>query len=119
MGIYEGLKDAITIAQKVDNIDLYKKLLDLSKEALDMQDQISKLQAEIIQLKNAKELEERVEYHKLEDVDELHTEYPYVTLKNDPLRIRYCAVCWGKDGKLIQLKDELNCICCNMKLYRR
>ena len=118
MSIYEGLKDAINIALKADNIDLYKKLLDLSKDALDLQDQISKLQAENIKLKSAKQLDERIEYHKLEEVDTLHTEYPYITLKDDPLRIRYCAICWGRDKKLIQLLDELNCEeCLRLKGY--
>ena len=106
MSIYEGLKDAINIAQKADNIDLYKKLLDLSKDALDLK------------LKSAKQLDERIEYHKLEEVDTLHTEYPYITLKDDPLRIRYCAICWGRDKKLIQLLDELNCEeCLRLKGY--
>ena len=55
-------------------------------------------------------------YHKTEQVDELHREYPYNTLKSDPENIRYCAVCWGKDKKLIPLYDELNCIVCRKRL---
>lgn len=41
MGLYEGIKDAIGLAQKADNIDLYKQLLDLGAQALDMQAEIS------------------------------------------------------------------------------
>ena len=37
MGLYEGIKDAIGIAQKADNIELYKQLIDLSSQAFDMQ----------------------------------------------------------------------------------
>ena len=42
MGLYEGIKDAIGIAQKADNVELYKKLIDLSSQALDMQTEIAK-----------------------------------------------------------------------------
>ena len=43
MGLYEGIKGAIGIAQKADNIELYKQLIDLSSQALDMQTEIAKL----------------------------------------------------------------------------
>ena len=46
MGLYEALKDAVSIAQKADNIDLYRKLLDLSAQALDMQSEIARLKRE-------------------------------------------------------------------------
>lgn len=36
MGLYEGIKDVAKVVQQADNIELYKKLLDLSSEALDM-----------------------------------------------------------------------------------
>ena len=36
MGIYEGIKDVAKVVQQADNVDLYKKLLDLSAQALDM-----------------------------------------------------------------------------------
>ena len=99
MGLYEGLKDAINIAQKADNIDLYRKLIDLSKE-------------ENTELKNRKTIEEKIKHHVSKELG-LHMEHPYITLRDDPLNIRYCAICWAKEKQLIQLYDELNCICCN------
>ena len=111
MGFYEGLKDAINIAQKADNIDLYRKLLDLSRDALDLQEENSRLKQEVLELKSVKSTEE-----------DLYTVYGdgiyYVTLKDDPLNIRYCAICWAKDKQLIQLYDELNCVCCNERKTR-
>lgn len=112
MGVYEGLKDVLNIAQKADNIDLYKRLLDLSKEALDLQEELSILKAENTELKKMRELEEKIEHHISKKVG-YNKEHPYITLKDDPLKIRYCAICWAKDNQLIQLYDELNCICCN------
>ena len=46
MGLYEAVKDIAKLAQQADNIDLYRKLLDLSAQALDMQSEIAKLKEE-------------------------------------------------------------------------
>ena len=51
MGLYEGIKDAIGIAQKADNIELYRQLLDLGAQALDMQAEITRLREENAELK--------------------------------------------------------------------
>ena len=40
MGLYKEIMEAAEIVRKDDNLDLYKKLLDLSSQALDMQDNI-------------------------------------------------------------------------------
>ena len=37
MGFYDAFKDALNLAQKADNIELYRQLLDLSAQALDLQ----------------------------------------------------------------------------------
>jgi hypothetical protein len=51
VGLYEAVKDVAKLAQQADNIDLYRRLLDLSAQALDMQDEISKLKNENAELK--------------------------------------------------------------------
>ena len=43
MGFYDAFKDVLNMAQKADNIDLYRQLLDLSAQALEMQEEIIKL----------------------------------------------------------------------------
>lgn len=97
MSLYEGFKDVISVAQKADNVELYKQLLDLSAEALDMQNQLYQLTQENIELK--RQLSE-------EDAVIRHTEGNYITLLNDALEIQYCSTCWGKEHKLIQLREE-------------
>ena len=118
MGLYEGIKDAIGLAQKADNIDLYKQLLDLGAQALDMQAEITRLREENAELKKDRDLERRIVRHKSENVDDSTMEYPYITLADDKQNIRYCALCWGRDKKLIQLYDELNCEEC-IRLCRK
>ena len=118
MGLYEGIKDAIGIAQKADNIELYRQLLDLGAQALDMQAEITRLREENAELKKDRDLERRIVRHKSENVDNFKLEYPYITLADDEQNIRYCALCWGRDKKLIQLYDELNCVEC-IRLRRK
>ena len=42
------------LAQKADNVELYKQLIDLSSQALDMQTEIAKLREENSELKKPK-----------------------------------------------------------------
>ena len=107
MGLYEGIKDVAKVVQQADNIEIYKKLLDLSAQALEMQSEIASLRAENASLKSEINSIQDVVCHKIKNNDALTHEYPYVTLKSDPQEIRYCAICWGRDKKLIPLYDEL------------
>ena len=98
MGLYDAFKDALNVAQKADNVDLYKQLLDLSAQALDLQEENSRLKNELLELKKQKDIEAKIERHK----------QPYLTLSDDNQHLPYCAVCWAKDEKLIQLLPYTN-----------
>ena len=96
MSFYEAFKDAMNMAQKADNIELYRQLLDLSAQALE-------LQAEVARLK-----EENAELRKKEDVSASivrHAE-PFITKVGDEANLRYCSHCWDADQKLIQLRCD-------------
>ena len=104
MGLFESIKDVAGIAQKADNIDLYRKLLDIESQALELQDDLSKAHREISRLKDELSVKKDIVRHE----DGL-----YITLKgNDD--IRYCSTCWGADEKLIQLYEG-RCIVCETK----
>ena len=110
MSFYEAFRDAMNMAQKADNIELYRQLLDLGAQALD-------LQAEVARLK-----EENSELRKKEDLSTSlirHTE-SFITKAGDETNMRYCSHCWDADQKLIQLScDEENatfvCPHCKMR----
>lgn len=109
MELYEGIKDAIGIAQKADNIELYRQLLDLGNQALDMQAEIARLKEENETLRKANDLESRIIRH----------EKPFITLQDENEKICYCAICWGNQSKLIQMnrikrngRDTLQCNIC-------
>jgi hypothetical protein len=98
MGLYEGVKDAIALAQKADNIELYRQLLDLGAQALEMQDEIRILKEENAELKKVNDLESKIIRH----------DQPYITFSDDEKEIMYCASCWGNNKKTIQLRCNHN-----------
>lgn len=112
MGLYEGIKDVAKVIQKADNIELYSKLLDLSAQALEMQAEIASLREENAKLKKEKEHDDDIVFHKVENSDSFSQDYPYITLKSDMEGIRYCAICWGKNHKLIPLYNNSGCVVC-------
>ena len=109
MGLYDGIKDILSIAQKADNIELYKKLLDLGQAALDLQAENQRLLAEVSELRKSVNEEKRIVRHK----DGL-----YITLADDDQQIHYCSTCWGNERKLIQLNDE-RCFNCDFKWFKQ
>lgn len=95
MGLYDAMKDDVNLAQKADNIELYRQLLDLSAQALELQAEVARLKEENVELKKQAEIENDIEYY----VD------AFVTRKSDVKPIKYCAVCWVDKKKLIPLQD--------------
>ena len=98
MGLYEAFKDAISVAQKADNVELYRQLLDLSAQALDMQAEIAKLKEENMELRKRRDVASEIIRH-----DE-----PCITLKNDDHSLCYCSHCWDSQQLLIQLNCHEN-----------
>ena len=105
MAIYDIVKDAIGIAQKADNIDLYKKLLEIGQMALDLQNENAELKKKIEELARSRQFEK----------DIIRYREPYYTLKGDgeEANIYYCATCLGMENKKIQMitLDENKLIC--------
>ena len=101
MSFYDAMKDAISIAQQADNIDLYRKLLDLSQDALDLQNEVYKLTIENQQLKV--QIEELSSATSLENDIELHPNGYLIRIseRNQGKTIRYCAACWQNTKKLM------------------
>ncbi len=101
MSFYDAFKDALDIAQKADNIDLYRKLLDLSKDALDLQNEVYKLTEENRKLKES--LEEKIVAENLECDLQLQPQGYYIRIseKKEEKNTRYCAACWQNYKKLM------------------
>lgn len=94
MNFLEVVKDAVKIAQKCGNIELYKQLLDLSAMAIDIQNENSILRQENAELKRTRDMENDIEYH----MD------AYVSRKTDSSPIKYCVACWASKRSLVTLQ---------------
>lgn len=94
MGFYDAFKDALSMAQKADNVDLYRQLLELCAQALDLQEENARLRNENAELRKAKDLKERILRHR----------QPFISLADDEKHLPYCALCWTKENKLYQMK---------------
>lgn len=98
MGLYDAMKDAVSLAQKADNIELYRQLLDLSAQALELQAEVTRLREENAELKKRRDVASRVVRH----------EEPCITLEGDTQDLYYCSHCWDSEQLLIQLSCHAN-----------
>ena len=96
MGVYEVLKDAVTLAQKADNVDLLRKLLDAQKELLDLQAENQKLRTENAKLRDDEDIGKQLE----------HLGDAYWDTRNGQRVGPYCTVCWDVDRRLVRLTES-------------
>lgn len=110
MSFYDALKDAISVAQKADNVELYRQLLDLSAQALDLQAEVARLKEENAELRKKQDLTSSLKRHA----------ESFITKDGDEPVLRYCSHCWDADEKLVQLtcdEEDGTFVCphCKMK----
>lgn len=94
MGAYEAIKDAVSMIQKTDNIELYRTILDVQKECLDLLEENRILKEQVRLLQDNKDIQERllVKGHCY-----------YMPKENGSLDGPFCTTCWDKDRKLIRM----------------
>lgn len=103
-------KDVLSTAQKADNIELIKQLLELQKELQAMQQSNFELTKENAKLKEELELKRQMKY------DGEHNYYFAITdpsTKDGP----FCPKCWEKDHKqarLSKFRYDLKCNVCGL-----
>ena len=95
--VVSGISYVLELVKTVKDAEtksaLLNALIDVQLKTTALQDENSRLKEEIKQLKDTKELEEKVIRH----------EHLYITLKGDEKNIKYCAICYGERSKFIQL----------------
>lgn len=111
MNILDGVKNISKIVRQYNDLELNQQIIDLTQQALDLINENVRLTQENEELKKANDLESRIIRHPEN----------FITLKDEPEDIRYCAVCWGNENKLIQLNNydteycQFICIKCKNK----
>lgn len=101
MGIIDNAKDVVSLVQKIDNLELYRKILDLQSE-------ITKLVGKNTELKRqVKDLTEKLEFHGTLE----HRDGAY--WKADGAG-PFCMRCWGKERALRPMNgtDVYGCPVC-------
>jgi hypothetical protein len=98
MGLIESIKDIANIIQKFGNIDLNNKILEIGSQALEQQEKLFKLEAENRELKEIRDISNKIERHNT----------LYLTLNDDPQKLPYCSHCWDAEQKLIQVEPRNN-----------
>ncbi len=95
MDIYKLIRDLIDEAKNQKNLKLVDSLIEIKLR-------VNELEEENKELHNQIKIKESIVRHK---------DGVYITLSDDTKEIHYCAVCWGRDGKLIQMHND-GCIIC-------
>lgn len=62
MGIIENVKEAAKLVQQIDNIELYRKILDLQSEAMELIEKLKRKDEEVLRLRKALELKGKLIY---------------------------------------------------------
>jgi hypothetical protein len=92
MEIIEGLKELFNLTNKLNNIEIQKKLAEINIQALEMQNEIVQLKSENNKLKEKQNISDKIVRHK----------DAYITLKDDEQQLIYCSNCYDSENKLVQ-----------------
>ena len=105
MGIYDVVKDAAKAAQKADNIELYKQLLDVQQMALDMQEKQQRQNNRIQELED----ENKQLKAELEEQGNFVLDQAVYWQKDDTARRQpYCPSCMAKRLKVPMSPNRQN-----------
>lgn len=98
MGIYDALKDAVQLAQKLGDADLIQRIIELQQETIDLVEENRNLKEEVRDLKQAQDVRERLRFHRdaywLED--------------NGSRDGPFCPRCWDQASTLARMQELEN-----------
>ncbi|TKJ38594.1 MAG: hypothetical protein CEE38_02505 [Planctomycetes bacterium B3_Pla] len=104
MGIIENAKEAVKLVQQIDNVELYRKILDLHSEAMELTEQLKKKDEMITQLRNALELKGKLvckdSAYYLED-EKGRTDGPFCTKCFDVDKVKCRLVADNREPQVI------------------
>lgn len=111
MGIIENAKEAVKIVQQIDNIELYRKILDLQAEAIELSEELKKKDETISKLKDALSLKGKM-------ICEASAYY-ITDEKGNKTEGPFCTKCFDIDQskcRLVADNKEPQVICPNCKV---
>lgn len=93
MGVVENAKEIARLIREIDNIDLYRRILDLQGELLEVVDQNRQLRERVADLEAAASLADELVY-------EIEC---YWRVRDGERDGPFCSHCWDDESKLIRL----------------
>lgn len=93
MGIYDGFKDIVKVVKDLDNIELYKRILEIQSQMNELYEN------NLHKSERIKELEELLS---ITDKIEFRNSFYYFKGEDDPL----CTGCWEGNKKVVHLLGE-------------
>jgi len=96
MGWYEAAKDAISMAQRADNVELLKQILDMQKAMQEMQQENYDLKKSNEELKALWDVAKRIDYSKGRGA-------VFVIDDDGSRQGPYCTHCWEVNKKTISM----------------
>lgn len=112
MSIIEDVKSVAKLIQQIDNVELYKRILDLQGEVMELVQENSELKKEITSLKESLRVTELLKFER----NAYWNEKPVGT-KEGP----FCSKCWDRDKLLVRMTTMSNpqyhrCPACNVPI---
>ncbi|MBB6632619.1 hypothetical protein [Cohnella thailandensis] len=93
VSIIDNIKSVASVIQKADNIELYRKILDLQYEAMELVQQNNELRNQIMELRGKLSTQENLVFR--------NNQY-WKVLEGDKQDGPYCSKCWDVDNKLVR-----------------
>jgi len=110
MNIIENVKEIASLIKKLDDVDLYRRILTLEQEVLELNEENRLFYAKIKNLENIEEITSKMSFKS-----------PFWYMAAD--EIPYCPRCWEDDKKTIHLIDVqeqgYECPSCNRKFVMK
>jgi hypothetical protein len=103
MSLFDAAREAVQLVQQIDNIELYRRILDLQSEGLKVFEENQQLKEQIKSLQEALKTKENLEFE--------NNSY-YVRDDGGKKDGPFCTHCWDKEQQLVRMvKDGSTWFC--------
>jgi hypothetical protein len=93
LGVLDDVKSLVSVVQKIDNVELYRKILDLQREVQDLVGENRELKQQLLEVKDKLDLHGTLVFER--DAYWL----PATDRRDGP----FCSLCWDSKRELIRM----------------
>lgn len=95
MGVLSEIQEAVKLAQKADNVDLYRRILDLQAEVQELVQEKRNLEDQVAELEEALEFQDS-----LVPVGDVYGAKEHGEIVDGP----FCTRCWDVNAQAVRLR---------------